>query len=67
MRCTLMAQEISTIPPATMLVDGNQSKHERKIGKFRFVTHVTFFGHLRCPQERLEGVTETDATAETRQ
>jgi hypothetical protein len=33
--------------------------------EFGFVTHVTFSGHFRCPQERLEGTAETDATAET--
>ena len=31
-----------------------------------FVTHVTFFGHFRCPSERLEGTAETHAAAETR-
>jgi hypothetical protein len=27
-----------------------------------FVTQITFFGHVRCPQERLGGIAETDGT-----
>jgi hypothetical protein len=42
---------------------GQKGKPNREI---RFVTYVTFFGHFRCPSERLEGTAETDATAETR-
>ncbi len=45
------------------------AKHSTKIDtrkKTRFVTHVTFFGHFRCPLVRLEGIAETHATAETR-